>query len=48
MAAIEWAEDSDAVEELEDLIALIRTDRFACFDLAPCENVIEEVHLQQV
>ena len=31
------------MEELKDLIALIRADRFICFDLASCEDVIEEV-----
>jgi hypothetical protein len=43
VAAIGEAEESDAVEELKDLIALIRADRFICFDLASCEDVIEEV-----
>ena len=43
VAAIGEAEESDDVEELKDLIALIRADRFICFDLASCEDVIEEV-----
>ena len=43
VATIEEAEESDAVQELKDLIALITTDRFICFDLASCEDVIEEV-----